>query len=88
MKAFMKSLLALSLIFFSVPLFAGQVETKAAKAECTQEADDYGIEKADQADYILNCVEEYILEETNKEKDTAELDAEQTEEYETEQANN
>ena len=75
--------------FFSHPLFAGQEETKAAKEECTEAAIDYGIEEADRADYITNCVEEIILDNAKALKDSAELEEEvESEEYETEQANN
>ena len=87
MKAFFSSVLALSLIFFSTSLFADPAETKAAKANCTQEADDYGIEKEDQADYILNCVEEIILENSQSKKDSSEKEAGQ-EEMEEEQVSN
>ncbi len=88
MKALIKSLLTFSLIFFSFPLFAGPQENKEVKAECKQAAIDYGIEEKDQADYLTNCLEEYILEQEELKKDAVELEAEQTEDYELEQTNN
>lgn len=74
--------------FFTHPLFAGEEETNAAKEECTQAANDYGIVDAERKNYITECIEEIILDDAEALKETPELEVEQSGGYDSEQTSN
>ncbi|MDX2469258.1 MAG: hypothetical protein QNL04_01640 [SAR324 cluster bacterium] len=79
MKVFLFSVLC-SALLFSQDIFAASAEEKAAKADCIQSAQDYGIEEADKEDYIVNCVEEALIDISNTNAETVEMEPEQGEE--------